>query len=476
MRDRLTANGGSRQLAGGHFPIPGTDIPARRVWRVWVATVLGAVVATLGAAPPAEAVLSVQRASVTATPDATALGLNQRPVSLGLRSWFDTIAPDLDQQTQFATVNAAFALPPDLVMNFAVFPTCAATTVFQNERQCPGGSQVGLGTGRIIGLGLDEVIALRAFNSPGSGLTLLVTGESPLIIREIVPMPLTTQADPVFPFTLAMALPRNLQSPAPGVIAALADFVLTFPVQYATSNGAVLDPGGNRIPFVANSGCTGFRYVADYTTTFDGAVNGGRQTVEAQASPCTGPFAGPVVPPRQGVDTTSGVVTGKVLVRLPSGKTVVLEPGASVPIGSEVNAAAGSVQLFGQVGPALSDVISGTFSKGTFTMRQARGAPNIDAVLPRPRACGRRRRASASRIGRDPTNTVKVKEHRNRRGGFRTIGGYSSASAIGTEWVTVDRCTSTTTKVTEGRVRVRDAVKHRSVLLRVGDRYTARAR
>jgi hypothetical protein len=47
---------------------------------------------------------------------------------------------------------------------------------------------------------------------------------------------------------------------------------------------------------------------------------------------------------------------------------------------------------------------------------------------------------------------------------------------VGTKWLVEDRCTSTLTRVTQGRVRVRDFVKRKTVTVRAGKKYVARAR
>ena len=46
---------------------------------------------------------------------------------------------------------------------------------------------------------------------------------------------------------------------------------------------------------------------------------------------------------------------------------------------------------------------------------------------------------------------------------------------LGTRWLTTDTCTSTRVTVASGVVRVRDFVRHRSVILRAPHNYLARA-
>ena len=245
-----------------------------------------ALIALMATAVPASAIIvkSQQKFTAKVTPAKAGTKSKPRPVSLTANPFFDDISADLNDQVQFATVNANVFFPKDAVFNGKYFPSCAPTTVFQDESRCPRGSLVGTAVGRGLGLGLDETVKGKFFNLPGGkGETLLVTGESPLIIREIVGATLTTLSDPLYRYKLTFSVPQNLQSPAPGVIAAVMAFNTKIPLQYVTKKK-------KKIPYIANSGCTGgkwnFKYVADYTTSYDGTLDGGTQTVET-SQPCT---------------------------------------------------------------------------------------------------------------------------------------------------------------------------------------------
>jgi hypothetical protein len=61
------------------------------------------------------------------------------------------------------------------------------------------------------------------------------------------------------------------------------------------------------------------------------------------------------------------------------------------------------------------------------------------------------------------------------KGRFRTRGRNSSATVRGTTWVQKDTCASTTTSVKAGTVVVRDFAKHRTIVLKKGKHYVARA-
>ena len=61
-------------------------------------------------------------------------------------------------------------------------------------------------------------------------------------------------------------------------------------------------------------------------------------------------------------------------------------------------------------------------------------------------------------------------------GRFRTRGRFAAATVRGTIWLTEDRCDRTLVRVRRGVVSVRDRVRGRSVTVRAGKRYLARAR
>jgi len=63
----------------------------------------------------------------------------------------------------------------------------------------------------------------------------------------------------------------------------------------------------------------------------------------------------------------------------------------------------------------------------------------------------------------------------NGKGRFRTDGKYSSATVRGTIWLTQDRCDGTLTTVKRGTVSVRDFKRRRTVSVKAGHSYLARA-
>jgi hypothetical protein len=63
----------------------------------------------------------------------------------------------------------------------------------------------------------------------------------------------------------------------------------------------------------------------------------------------------------------------------------------------------------------------------------------------------------------------------NGKGKFRTNGKYSSATVRGTIWLVQDRCEGTLTKVRRGTVQVRDFRRKKTVTVKAGHSYLARA-
>lgn len=265
-----------------------------------------AVAAAVATPAQAHAIESIQRASATVRPNVAGTPQRPRAVALTVRGFFDDIGPDLDRGVQFATARGEILFPREGLTNNRLFPSCEPSVVFQDERQCPAGSRVGTGTARGIGLGLDETVTLQVFNRPeGKGDIVLVVGSSPLIIRDVVIADLTTlRNDPQWRYRLSFTVPKNLQSPAPGVIAAIKDLRVTVPVQYLRRGGRFARRRGQRIPYIATTGCAAGawkgRYTAFYTTSFDGAIEssqtvdvsvscrpaGGRGTGARAATPC----------------------------------------------------------------------------------------------------------------------------------------------------------------------------------------------
>ena len=97
---------------------------------------VAALIALAVAASPASAILSVQKFSAVVKPSKAGTKKKPQAVSLSANPYFDTNAPDLDNQVQFATVNANVFFPKGGVYNGKYFPSCAPATVFRRTATC----------------------------------------------------------------------------------------------------------------------------------------------------------------------------------------------------------------------------------------------------------------------------------------------------------------------------------------------------
>jgi Ca2+-binding RTX toxin-like protein len=116
---------------------------------------------------------------------------------------------------------------------------------------------------------------------------------------------------------------------------------------------------------------------------------------------------------------------------------------------------------------------SATVSGGTAQLAQSSGrrvATQLSVVPPACAAAGSGRAAAKRRTARLRVSTGR------QRGRWRVRGRFSIAASVGTDWTTLEGCTTTTTIVGRGRVQVHDDAKHRTVTVRAGYRYVARAR
>ena len=60
------------------------------------------------------------------------------------------------------------------------------------------------------------------------------------------------------------------------------------------------------------------------------------------------------------------------------------------------------------------------------------------------------------------------------KGNFRTSGRRSAATVSGTRWLVEDTCKGTLTRVSRGKVKVRDFRKKKTVTVKAGKRYLAK--
>ena len=163
----------------------------------------------------------------------------------------------------------------------------------------------------------------------------------------------------------------------------------------------------------------------------------------------------------------AGVVSGTIRFRAPGAKSfVTLTADQALPLGSTLDTRHGVMEL-SSVPRAGANAQTSRFYSGLFKVTQPGRVTQVALTQP------------LARCGRAPAAAKKPKTRRlwgDGSGSFRTKGQYSSATVRGTRWLVQDSCAGTLTKVVRGVVSVRDAVRHKTVVLRAGKRYLARPR
>jgi hypothetical protein len=158
---------------------------------------------------------------------------------------------------------------------------------------------------------------------------------------------------------------------------------------------------------------------------------------------------------------------------------VPLEQARQVPVGTLVDTRKGTVELVSARNPRATRLQSGRFLQGIFQVlqsraRKAKGMTELrlkGSSFTRCRPRARVTRADAAQLSRRTIRRLRA----NARGRFRTRGRHSAATVRGTIWITADRCDGTLTTVRRGKVAVRDFRRKRTIALRAGKSYLARA-
>ena len=178
-------------------------------------------------------------------------------------------------------------------------------------------------------------------------------------------------------------------------------------------------------------------------------------------------------PPVLGKSAEVTPVSGDVTVKLPGRDTpVALGSVASVPMGATLDATKGKVRLT-SAHDAKGTPQSADFNGGVFKVTsQTTGAkPVTNLVLTGgdfDAACGK---AAFALAKHPPVRQLWGSGH----GRFKTRGRYSAATVRGTIWLTRDTCDGTFTQVKRGVVAVYDSVRKKTVMVRAGHTYFARA-
>ncbi|MFL5908968.1 MAG: PKD domain-containing protein [Gaiellaceae bacterium] len=223
------------------------------------------------------------------------------------------------------------------------------------------------------------------------------------------------------------------------------------------------------------------------TTVRDSAGNSATSTTPIAVAAAGGAGTTPVIPPITGLPDP---ITGQTVNIFPVKPVVkVKEPGSKVfvpltapkqvRVGSIIDARHGRVRI--TIANGIGGFDTADFYLGEFKIAQP--LPKTAAVRTafanlllyggKFKGCPRAPKAQLS--SRSKTRKVR-KLWGSGNGAFRTVGRYSSATIRGTTWLTQDQCNGTLTKVTAGKVAVRDFVKRKTVVVKAKHKYFAAAR
>jgi hypothetical protein len=167
---------------------------------------------------------------------------------------------------------------------------------------------------------------------------------------------------------------------------------------------------------------------------------------------------------------------GSFGLRLPDGlRYFDLSSAVKIPIRSTIDARAGEVRLAtakSGTGARQEAVVSA----GVFSVRQEAGKRPVTELRLVGSLAACSRSATIRRVPKDqPVRRLVTRVDKRKRGKLAVRGKHSIGAAVGTGWVTEDRCDGTFTRVRSGTVRVRDLERKRTVTLHTGGTYLARA-
>jgi hypothetical protein len=173
--------------------------------------------------------------------------------------------------------------------------------------------------------------------------------------------------------------------------------------------------------------------------------------------------------PTAGQTVVVSEVAGKVLVRLKgSNRFVALDADTGIPLGSTVDTTHGTVALTSQQKKGGADQTA-KFFDGIFLVTQKGSTINLKLTQ------------KLARCSSGKASAAKKKPRKRRlwgdgKGHFRTQGKHSAATVVGTKWLVQDSCAGTLTKVARGVVSVRDFGKKKTIKVKAGKHYLAKAR
>ena len=189
------------------------------------------------------------------------------------------------------------------------------------------------------------------------------------------------------------------------------------------------------------------------------------------------------------------VVSGSVTIKYPAGKApagtgkgfVPLTGALNIPMGSQLDTTKGRIALTSAADTGGVKTQTAEFYDGIFQVNQSvpKKKPKKPTALitdlvmkgeiARSQCAPLRAARSASADKKKGPKAVLGKLWGSGKGKFRTDGKYSSATVRGTIWLVQDQCNGTLTKVRRGTVQVRDFKRKKTVAVKAGHSYLARA-
>jgi hypothetical protein len=206
-----------------------------------------------------------------------------------------------------------------------------------------------------------------------------------------------------------------------------------------------------------------------------------------QATPLPSPGPTPPAPPVPGKSVVVKVVSGTVKIKRPGKGYVVLTDPANIPMGSLIDTRKGRVSLTSAADTAGKKTQTAQFYDGIFQIKQSvpkkkpkKAQALITDLFLRDQvarsACARPKSTRAAAVDKKKgPKSVLGKLWGSGKGKFRTSGKYSSATVRGTIWLTQDECDGTLTRVKRGIVQVRDFKRKKTLNVKAGHSYLARA-
>ena len=191
-----------------------------------------------------------------------------------------------------------------------------------------------------------------------------------------------------------------------------------------------------------------------------------------------------VLGPGLGVRAVLERERGRVRVRRPGTASaaqkglryVPLSQPREVPIRSLIDTRKGSIRLTSSRSTRATNIQDGVISAGLFQVLQSRRRAAKGLTELRLKGSSFRRCRTTGKGANASLSRRRIRRLRaNVKGRFRTRGRFSAATVRGTDFTVIDRCDGTLTKVTRGRVAVRDFRRKRTIIVKRGKSYLAKA-